>query len=131
MRDKVKDELQLCKQGDLVEVKFIDACRVNNVVKTKIADNQTFATYKRIVGEYYATFYDQMYREPFFVIVVEITNDKFDVVSIPERNIQRIHRLRRDRKLKKVSGIGQGMLIGSVNNKFFVDREGVGEVTNK
>ena len=127
MREAVVDELGSVRRGDLVEIKFIDACRFNNVAQKHINENRVYATYKRIVGEYYGTFVDMMYGEPFFVLIVEETNGKVDVVSVPERNIQKVARLTHGRMMKEVSDAGTPMLVGGAYSKFRQTKDGIGE----
>jgi len=128
MRQKVVDELAKLHRGNFVEIKFIDACRFNNVSRRRIQENKVFATYKRIVGEYYGTLMDMTYGEPFVVLIVEETNGNVDIVSVPERNIQKVEQLRRKRPtIKDVSDAGTPMLTGSKTARFRQTKKGVGE----
>jgi len=128
VREKVTEELAKLRKGDVIEVKFIDACRFNNVSRHRITENRVFATYKRVIGEYFTTAIDMMYGEPFLILIVEQTDSRVDIVSIPERCVQRIEKLRRNRPtVKDISNVGAPMLSGSDKSRFRQIKKGVGE----
>lgn len=128
MREKVVDELAKVHRSDIIEIKFIDACRFDNISRKRISENRVFATYKRKVGEYYGTLVDMMYGEAYVILIVGQTNGKVDIVSVPERNIQKVARLRRNAPtIKTISHVGDSMLGGSRDSRFKTSKKGIGE----
>jgi len=131
LREAVNDELKSLHIGDVAEVKFIDACEFNNIRRKDIPKNRTFATYKKKTGEYFGTYVDMTYGEAFIVFIIGETNGKVDILSVPEKNIQKVTILSPKRPVKIISDAGDPMLVGGYHSKYQTKRGGLGEQTNR
>lgn len=123
----VAQQLEQLEYNDLIEIKWLDACRALNVSLPFIGRNRTFATYKRQIGRFHAILKDAVYGESFLVVIIEQDGAKCTLVSIPTAVIMRIAVLSKMQPMKLTNMVGETMLAGSVELSVVRTREGAGE----
>jgi len=127
MRKAVEQEIQELEYLDLIEVKWLDACRFMNAKPTKIT-NQIFATYKKVVGWFFMVKLDKLYREPYLIIITEQTNGRINIVSIPLKVVMKITRIPEKGYRKEMSATGTPYLQGGRVSRYRIISQGVGEI---
>jgi len=127
MREKVREEIADLEYLDLIEVKWLDACRFHNAKIDKIT-NKVFATYKKVVGRFLAVKLDRLYHEPYLIIITEQTDGRINLVSIPQKTVMRIIRLVERGYRKTMNDVGSPYLCGGVMSKYLMTEKGVGEI---
>src|SRR4030043_66934 len=108
----VEDTIAELEVGDIIEVKWVDACKVNSIIFNQILENRTFATYKKSLGEFHAIKADKLYHFKFVVLIQDCHNKRYTIISIPIASITAITILKKTQKLKHVTDIGVPYLTG-------------------
>lgn len=127
LREKVEEELAELEYLDLVEIKFLDACRYMNAKLMKIS-NSVFATYKKVVGWFLSVKLDKLYHEPHLIIITEQTNGRVNIVSIPVKVVMKVVRLPEGSYRKEMSAAGTPYLQGGRMSKYRLVTGGIGEI---
>jgi len=111
---------------DVIEVKWIDACRVAPIKRHQLT-NRVFATYKKRLGRFWAILYDKLYKQPFLIVCVD--EDARVIECIPVKLIMSVEKLERGRgrRFKTTSDVGD-VFLGAGMVKCFISSEGVGEL---
>lgn len=110
--DRVAEVLQTLEYGDRIEVKWIDACKIDNVPLDKATDNAVFTSYRQTGGYFFAVVKDKLYfREHLIVLLFEQQdNDKNIIVSIPVATITKIDMIKKSAMIKHITNVGRPFL---------------------
>lgn len=79
----IPEILENVEMGDIIRVKWLDACKVTNVDEDRISENKVFATYKQHTGAFFAVKLDKLYKQRFLILRCVQTNGLSTIVSIP------------------------------------------------
>jgi len=124
LHERAVATLYRLREGDLIEVKWLDACKVTNV---KRLQNKVYATYKKVVGYFWCILNDKLYGQEYLILYTEETDfNKRTIVSIPVAVVMNVQVLRRP--VKTVSDAGDPYLEGGYYSKYMKREGGIGEI---
>lgn len=116
-------------EGDIIEVKFLDASHTRNVRKIT---NKVVATYKKVIGRFIGIVLDKLYaKEHVLLSNLETDGEYMDVFSIPLDVIVRIEVLKESKTLKEANDVGMPYLAGGKDVKLVLKHEGIGRTDSQ
>lgn len=116
--------LESIQEGDMIRVKWVDACKVDNVSLEQMEDNRVYATYMQHDGTLQAVKRDKLYGESFLVLSIGVNSrGRHTIVCIPFGCIKTLERfciepLRKGKgtvwgkPVKYVQDVGTPFLVG-------------------
>lgn len=72
------------KSGSVIEITWVDASITRNA---KAVSEKVYATYKRSLGWFLGVYRERLFGKDFAVLVVETTNGRKHMLSVPLENI--------------------------------------------
>jgi len=122
--DEIWEIIDQLQQGDIIEVKFLDASHTRNVRKLT---NKVIATYKKVLGRYIGVAYDKLYGREFIILSnLETDAEYIDIYSIPVGCVVRIEIIKPSKTLKETSDVGMPYLAAGKDVKLVMKSEGIG-----
>jgi len=128
LKEEVEEALSIVREGDIIEVHFVDACRVRNVRKLI---NKAYATYKKVIGRFWCIKLDKLYGAEFLIMWDTLTDfERRDIISIPLCTVYKITIHNSGVRVKEMSDVGMPMLVGGYAKPAFREN-GIGEEVNE
>ena len=98
-KERVNAELYGLMQGDLIEVKWLDACKTYNVKKL---ENKAFATYKVARGYFWTLKRDKLWGEAYLILYKDEGFNTRTIISIPLSTVVKVVKIKEQSDFLKV-----------------------------